>query len=200
MPSLDQLPANHPQNRRLIFEEGTHSNWLHEVLAPHVQEAVVVAVRQSRGPKDDERDAFGLAEDLRIGNVKVQVYKKQGEFAKLSHLDRSAAFFSGLPVHFHVASLSISTSIGGISSGREECGRSQLYLLIQSPIPYMTVTPLSNSCHHIIPEQQRLAPHSERRKTWDQISGGPSGRSMRYFPSRKVSTISRPTPSGRSSG
>ncbi len=25
-----------PKNRRLIFEEGTHSNWLYEVLAPHV--------------------------------------------------------------------------------------------------------------------------------------------------------------------
>ncbi len=78
-----------PKNRRLIFEEGTHSNWLYEVLAPHVQETVVVAVRQSRGPKDDERDAFGLAEDLRIGNIKVKVYKKQGEFSTLSHLARA---------------------------------------------------------------------------------------------------------------
>ncbi len=78
-----------PKNRRLIFEEGTHSNWLYEVLAPHVQETVVVAVRRSRGPKDDERDAYGLAEDLRIGNVKVKVYKKQGEFATLSHLARA---------------------------------------------------------------------------------------------------------------
>ncbi len=78
-----------PKNRRLIFEEGTHSSWLYEVLAPHVQEIVVVGVRRSRGPKDDERDAFGLAEDLRIGNVKVRVYKKQGEFAALSHLARA---------------------------------------------------------------------------------------------------------------
>ncbi len=78
-----------PKNRRLIFEEGTHSNWLYEVLAPHVQETVVVAVRQSRGPKDDQRDAIGLAEDLRIGNVKTKVYKKQGEFATLSHLARA---------------------------------------------------------------------------------------------------------------
>lgn len=78
-----------PKNRRLIFEEGTHSNWLYEVLAPHVQQTVVVAVRQSRGPKDDERDAFGLAEDLRIGNVKIKVYKKQGEFSTLSHLARA---------------------------------------------------------------------------------------------------------------
>lgn len=40
-----------PKNRRLILEEGTHSNWLYEVLAPHVQEIVVVGVRRSRGPK-----------------------------------------------------------------------------------------------------------------------------------------------------
>ncbi len=75
-----------PKNRRLIFEEGNHSSWLYEVLAPHVQEIVVVAVQRSRGQKDDEHDAFGLAEDLRIGDVKVRVYKKQGEFAILSHL------------------------------------------------------------------------------------------------------------------
>jgi len=78
-----------PKNRRLVFEEGTHSNWLYEVLAPHVQEVVVAGVRRSRGPKDDERDAVGLAEDLRIGNIKIRVYKKQGEFASLSHLVRA---------------------------------------------------------------------------------------------------------------
>ena len=78
-----------PKNRRLIFEEGTHSNWLYEVLAPHVQETVVVGVRRSRGPKDDKSDAFALAEDLRIGNVKVRVYKKRGEFAALSHLAKA---------------------------------------------------------------------------------------------------------------
>jgi transposase len=78
-----------PQNRRLILEEGTHSSWLYEVLSPHVQEIVVASVRRSRGPKDDERDAFGLAESLRVGNVKVRVYKKQGEFATLSHLTRA---------------------------------------------------------------------------------------------------------------
>jgi len=78
-----------PKNRRLILEEGTHSQWLFEVLAPHVQELVVVAVQQSRGPKDDERDAFGLAEDLRTRNVKVQVYKKRGRFITLNHLVRA---------------------------------------------------------------------------------------------------------------
>jgi hypothetical protein len=40
-----------PKNRRLIFEEGTHSAWLYEVLAPHAQETVVVGIRKSRAPR-----------------------------------------------------------------------------------------------------------------------------------------------------
>jgi len=75
-----------PKNRRLILEEGTHSEWLHEVLTPHVQELIVVGVRRSRGPKDDKRDAFGLAEALRTRNVDVRVYKKRGRFITLNHL------------------------------------------------------------------------------------------------------------------
>jgi hypothetical protein len=78
-----------PKNRRLIFEEGTHSAWLYEVLSPHVQETVVVGVRTSRGPKSDERDAVGLAESLRIGNVTTRVYKKRGEFAALGHMAKA---------------------------------------------------------------------------------------------------------------
>jgi transposase len=78
-----------PKNRRLIFEEGTHSSWLYEVLAPHAQETVVVGIRKSRGPKSDESDAVGLAESLRIGNVQTRVYKKRGEFAALGHMARA---------------------------------------------------------------------------------------------------------------
>lgn len=78
-----------PRNRRLIFEEGTHSSWLFEVLSPHVQELVVVGVRRSRGPKNDKIDAFALAEKLRIGDITTRVYKKRGEFAALGHLTRA---------------------------------------------------------------------------------------------------------------
>jgi transposase len=77
-----------PKSRRLIFEEGTHSNWLYEVLSPHVQELVVVGVRRSRGPKSDKIDAHTLAEQLRVGNIIIRVYKKRGEFATLGHLVR----------------------------------------------------------------------------------------------------------------
>ena len=43
----------------------------------------------SRGPKSDERDALGLAQSLRIGNVETRVHKKRGEFALLGHMTRA---------------------------------------------------------------------------------------------------------------
>jgi hypothetical protein len=65
-----------PGTRHLCLEEGTHSNWLYEVLSPHVQEMVVAGVRQDRRPKSDKIDAFGLAEKLRIGAMEGRVYKE----------------------------------------------------------------------------------------------------------------------------
>ncbi len=78
-----------PKPRHLCLEEGTHAGWLHEVLAPHVQEIVVAGIRKSRGPKDDKRDAFALAEGLRIGAIKTRVYKGAGEFGQLRELSRA---------------------------------------------------------------------------------------------------------------
>ena len=49
-------------------------NGLHEMLAPHVAQCVVVAMRESRGPKSGQRDALALAEALRLGAVPRQVY------------------------------------------------------------------------------------------------------------------------------
>jgi hypothetical protein len=74
-----------PGTRHLCLEEGTHARWLYEVLSPHVEEIVVAGVRESRGRKSDKLDAFGLAEQLRIGAVKRKVYKKRGEFGALRH-------------------------------------------------------------------------------------------------------------------
>jgi hypothetical protein len=39
--------------RRLCFEEGTMSDWLYEVLSPHVQQLVVIAPQKKRGQKSD---------------------------------------------------------------------------------------------------------------------------------------------------
>jgi transposase len=80
-----------PGTKHLCFEEGNHAAWLHELLSPHVEEIVVAHVRESRGPKSDQRDAFGLAEMLRIGAVKTRVHKGHGDFALLGELARAYA-------------------------------------------------------------------------------------------------------------
>jgi transposase len=50
-----------------------------------VDQCVVAAVRESRGQKNDQRDALALAEALRLGAVKRQVYKGQGAFSSLRY-------------------------------------------------------------------------------------------------------------------
>jgi hypothetical protein len=46
-------------------EEGSQSAWIHELLSPHVAEPVVTAAPQSKGSKDDLRDAWARADELR---------------------------------------------------------------------------------------------------------------------------------------
>ena len=53
-----------PQPRHICLEEGTLSAWLYEVLSLHAEKVAMAAVSESRGPKDDRRDAFGLAEGV----------------------------------------------------------------------------------------------------------------------------------------
>jgi len=74
--------------RYLIFEEGTHSAWLYETLAPHVDETVVTAKQKTRGNKGDERDALQLAERLRTNAVETRVYKGLGRYGCLRELTR----------------------------------------------------------------------------------------------------------------
>ncbi len=80
-----------PGEKHVCLEEGTQSEWLYEILSPHVENIVVTAVFQSRGQKNDELDAFGLAEQLRTGAIKNCVFKEPGEFRKLRELSRAHA-------------------------------------------------------------------------------------------------------------
>ena len=75
----------------LCIEEGTQSTWLAEILSPHVEQMVVTHVSESRGQKNDERDAFTLAERLRTGTLETSVYKQVGRFGKLRQLVRAHA-------------------------------------------------------------------------------------------------------------
>jgi transposase len=78
-----------PQPRHLCLEEGTHSAWLYEELAPHVDQIVVVGVGKRRGSKSDSVDAFGLAESIRVGVMERRVYKGLGEWGRLRELSRA---------------------------------------------------------------------------------------------------------------
>ena len=75
-----------PGTLRLCLEEGTQAQWLAEILSPHVAQLAVVHVRESRGPKDDERDALALAEQMRTGKLDTTVYKQVGAFGALRNL------------------------------------------------------------------------------------------------------------------
>lgn len=48
-----------------------------------------MSVSDSRGPKSDERDAFALAEKLRIGALDTRVFKELGPYRKLRELGRA---------------------------------------------------------------------------------------------------------------
>jgi transposase len=77
-----------PGEKHLVFEEGLQSAWLYETLSPHVDEVVVAGVTQSRGQKDDRRDAYGLAEKLRTGALDKRIFKAPRQFSVLRELSR----------------------------------------------------------------------------------------------------------------
>ena len=78
-----------PGRRHLCLEEGTQSAWLYEILAPHVEEIVVAGLyEKNRGPKNDVRDAFQRAEELRTNRVPRPVFKAPRQFARLRELGR----------------------------------------------------------------------------------------------------------------
>src|SRR5262249_30947545 len=76
-----------PGTLHVCLEEGGQSGWVTEILSPHAAR-VVVAHRNERspGPKNDEGDAYGLAEQLRIGAIRSVVFKETGDFARLRQL------------------------------------------------------------------------------------------------------------------
>jgi len=78
-----------PGDKYVCLEEGTQSAWVYEILSPHAKAVTVAVVSESRGQKDDERDAFGLAERLRTGSIERKVFKDAGQFKKLRELART---------------------------------------------------------------------------------------------------------------
>lgn len=76
----------------VILEEGTQSGWVSEILTPVVHDlAVVMVERRVKGNKDDEEDAYCLAEMRRSGKFK-RVYKNLGAMKKLRWLVKSYGY------------------------------------------------------------------------------------------------------------
>jgi len=77
-----------PGRLHICIEEGEWSQWLYEILSPHVAEMVIYRSQWTPGPKSDAIDAHGLAEKLLSGKIKCPVYKDAGRFTALREAAR----------------------------------------------------------------------------------------------------------------
>jgi transposase len=111
-----------PGHKHLVFEEGLQSAWLYETLSPHVDEIVVAGITESRGLKSDKRDAYGLAEKLRVGNLDKQVFKAPREFTRLRELSRIHMTLVGDVVRAQSRIKSLYRSRGILVSGQNVYG------------------------------------------------------------------------------
>ena len=78
-----------PGRRHLCTEEGTHSQWLFEILHRHVHDMAIVNGRKRPGNKDDFRDAFDLANRIRTGDLGQRILKVPESLMCLKNLARS---------------------------------------------------------------------------------------------------------------
>jgi len=84
-----------PGRRHVCLEEGTQSAWLYELLRPHADDVVVTLAERRRGPKDDLRDAWMLAEQLRTGSLRAVVYKGPRRMRGLGDAVRGYTMLTG---------------------------------------------------------------------------------------------------------
>ncbi len=82
-----------PGRRHVCLEEGTQSAWLYELLSPLAEEVVVAVPAESKGrSKDDARDAWKRAEELRVGGIETRVYKAPAQLSALRNAVRAYTF------------------------------------------------------------------------------------------------------------
>lgn len=86
---LIQFIKTIPGRRYLCTEEGTHSQWLFEILQSHVHDMAIVEGRKHPGNKDDFRDALDLANRIRIGDLGPRIWKVPKQLTTLKDMVRS---------------------------------------------------------------------------------------------------------------
>jgi transposase len=69
--------------KHVCLEEGTHAEWIYELLEPLVDEIVVTIPEPSQGNKNDSSDAWRCAEGLRRGTITRAVFKAPDRFTGL---------------------------------------------------------------------------------------------------------------------
>jgi transposase len=74
--------------RHVCMEEGTHSEWLYELLQPHARRVVVTQPLERRGNKSDEIDAWALADLMRKDALDCSVFKAPQTFTALRQAAR----------------------------------------------------------------------------------------------------------------
>ena len=71
--------------KKLVFEEGVMSQWLFVLYKDEVDELAVCQPTEHDGPKNDEQDAWNLADLLRVGRLK-SVFHADNELMNLRTL------------------------------------------------------------------------------------------------------------------
>lgn len=74
--------------RHLCMEEGTLSEWLYELLEPHVRRLVVIQPTERHGSKSDSKDGWDLCERLRLEALGTTVFKAPKTFTNLRQAAR----------------------------------------------------------------------------------------------------------------
>lgn len=70
-------------SKHVCIEEGTHAEWVYELLEPLVDEIVVTIPEPSQGNKNDSSDAWRRADELRRGAITRAVFKAPDRFTAL---------------------------------------------------------------------------------------------------------------------
>ena len=112
-----------------------------------VQEIVVAPVNESRGPKNDKLDAFGLAEQWRIGAIRTKVYKKRGGFGRLGYRVKAHALLvadsvrvqSRIKALLRARGVAVAGSDVYSPNGREDW-------LLKLPQPSLLPSQISHNC------------------------------------------------------
>jgi transposase len=83
-----------PGDRHICLEEGEQAQWIVELLGPHAKEIVVVQPPRRLSVKNDEQDAFEVAEILRTGQACRRVFKDPFCFQSIREAARAYTMFN----------------------------------------------------------------------------------------------------------